>query len=105
MKTLIGLLVLWGLIFWSSGCCKDHDHPQDDCMEEALILGADARECVCCGGWFIEIGQDTLRGYLPAEFVETFNLNDLPLPVVLEWERSESPCLGDEIEIYCISLY
>ena len=94
--------ILFSLILVMQSCC-DHDDIPDYCSDRGVITGIDYRECACCGGWFIEIGDEELRAVsLPPTFVESFDLDDLPLPVYLEWSRDETPCLGDEIEVSCI---
>ena len=100
MRLLI-LLLVSTIIFYS--CCQNHDDEPESCTEEAVIIGVDSRECFCCGGWFIEIGDDTLRAtVLPQTFIFDLDPNEFPLPVFLEWEPEETPCLGDEIEVECI---
>lgn len=100
------LLVLVMLLFTGIAiqtCCKNDDLGY--CSDRGVITGVDYRECACCGGWFIDIGDEELRAVsLPPAFVESFDLEDLPLPVFLEWSRVEDPCLGDEIEVECIRL-
>lgn len=105
MKNYILLLaVIFGVGAFFSACCEGHDDNEpDSCSEEGIITGIDFRECACCGGWFIEINNDTLRALdLPLEFKESLNPNEFPLPVYLDWTRVETPCLGDEIEVTCI---
>ena len=73
MKIHITLLAVFlGVCSFSfSACCKDDDDGPGYCSEEGLIVGIDFRECACCGGWFIEIYNDTLRALdLPQEFKE-----------------------------------
>jgi hypothetical protein len=82
-------------------CCDDDDPGY--CSEKGIILEVDYRECACCGGWFIEIGNDTLRAVdLPFEFQQSLSNDEYPLPVYLEWSPMEDPCLGDEIGVECI---
>gem|GEM_PF-760313 len=99
-----GLLLLTTILILTvlQSCCK-HDDDFGYCSTPAVITGIDYRECICCGGWFIDIGGEELRApTLPTDFMESFSPDDLPLPVFLEWERVEEPCLGDEIEVSCI---
>lgn len=98
------LPILLGIFLLLPACCDDDNYA---CSDTGAILGADLRECACCGGWFIEIGDDTLRAQtLPEEFVNFLNISDLnfPLPVRLDWEPDTTPCLGDEIEVSCIEM-
>ena len=65
-----------------------------------IITGIDMRECMCCGGWFIEISDSTYRfSGLPADCNINFEQDTLPLAVKLDWNKSPNPCLGDEIII------
>lgn len=102
-KPLIFLTMLAGLFFFLfQACCDDEDN-DIYCEEQGTIIGVDYRECACCGGWFIEIGDDTLRAWtLPQEFAQSLDPMSLPVPVLLEWSPKENPCLGDEIDVECI---
>lgn len=72
-------------------------------MNQAKILEPDYRMCVCCGGWFIKIDNDTLRFYeLPSDFNIDLNTETLPIEVELNWEKDKNDCLGDEIIIDAI---
>ncbi|NND32153.1 MAG: hypothetical protein HKN76_06135 [Saprospiraceae bacterium] len=95
LLTTMSVFVMWA-------CCKDHDDDIPHCHQTAVILGADFRDCVCCGGWFIRYQGDTVRATLPAEFVATFSMEDLPLTVFLEIRDVDQPCLGDEVEVLCV---
>jgi hypothetical protein len=95
-----GMLIL-GITTFSAACCDDDDLGY--CSEKAIILEVDYRECACCGGWFIQIGEDTLRAIdLPTDFQLSLQVDEYPLPVYLEWSPMEDPCLGDEIDVECI---
>lgn len=84
-------------------CHQDDDCEPGYCSEEGVIVDIDPRDCICCGGWFIKIGEETLRAWtLPEEFTQSLDPNEFPLPVYLEWSPKEEPCLGDEIEVECI---
>ena len=89
------MLFAAGLLFFTA-CCEDHDDDNSlHCSEEGTIIAIDFRECACCGGWFIEVGSDTLRAVdLPQDFKESLDANEFPLPVLMEWSPSETPCLG-----------
>jgi hypothetical protein len=65
------------LFFLLNGCGKD-----DTCMDSGMITGLDPRECMCCGGWFIEI-RDTIRRFdqLPADCTIDFGNVVYPLKV------------------------
>ena len=104
---LFGFLLSATAVPLLTACCDDDE---DECVpcycsEKGIVLGEDPRDCVCCGGWFIEIGGDTLRAMtLPQEFIQNNLPGEYPIPVYLEWTPDETPCLGDEIEVECIRL-
>lgn len=86
-----------------SGCDTENHCDNDYCSEEGVITGADPRDCICCGGWFIKIGEKTWRVWsLPESFIQDLENREYPVPVYLEWSPSENPCLGDEITVECI---
>lgn len=92
MKRIIYLCVI---VAWMTGCRKDHGFDNS-----GTIFGFDYRKCMCCGGWFIKIDQDTLRfDRLPEGC--TVDLNDpvFPVEVYLDWQPKDPKCLGDEITI------
>ena len=61
---------------------------------EALLIGIDYRKCASpyCGGWFIEINNDTLRFFETPEKTDIdFNSElEFPIPVDVEWERYDN---------------
>jgi len=59
------------------------------------ITGADMAMCACCGGYFIDIEGTQYRfekSELPAGF--TFNDEQLPFSVELDWELKAEACTG-----------
>jgi hypothetical protein len=57
------------------------------------ITGADIAMCACCGGYFIEIEGTRYRfekSELPTNF--TFDDNQLPIVVELNWELKKEVC-------------
>ena len=72
---------------------------------EGVITAIDIRECSCCGGYFIEIGDSTYRFLsLPPGSDVNLEKGDFPINVKLDWKTSPSVCLGDEIEVIRIAL-
>lgn len=75
---------------------------------EGLILGIDARKCMCCGGWWIEIGKDTLRIMeMPQNFQDDLADKELPVPVLLKWKQETEGCgaqFEEIIEVKSISI-
>ncbi len=73
---------------------------EDTFMDTGTITGQDPRDCMCCGGWFIEI-RDTMYRFdqLPPNNVIDLSTITYPMKVKLDWKKKEIPCLGDEIEV------
>ena len=105
-STFFGIILLNFGLFLFVACGDDEQKiTADHCTTEATLIGLDARECACCGGWFIEIEGDTLRALtLPEEFVNSLALYTLPLDIYVEWAPDATPCLGDEIEVECLEV-
>lgn len=77
------------------GCKKE-----DKNMDSGTITGLDPRDCMCCGGWFIEI-RDTMHRFdqVPPDCVIDFTTVTYPLNVKLDWKKKDTTCLGDEIAV------
>lgn len=79
-KTTIGILLFSLLIV--SACKKDRNTWQS----EGTITGPDIRACVCCGGYFIEIGDSTYNfDSLPSTSRINLEHTDFPVSVNLNW--------------------
>lgn len=75
-----------------------HSCQKDDYESEGLITGADPRDCVCCGGWFIEIDLQVYRFYeIPPGSDLDLTKESFPVKVRLDWQKDPDACLGDEI--------
>ncbi|MEM7373151.1 MAG: hypothetical protein AAF587_31295 [Bacteroidota bacterium] len=98
---LTNLLLPISLIFMLalSGCMQP-DALQSPQME-GIITGEDQRRCVCCGGWFVDIQNETHR-FTRLPDGSDLNLQSYPVEVVLEWEVDPNACLGDEILVHSI---
>lgn len=104
MRVFLTFLLFSGLFSLLSACHKDCITDCDG-LERGVITGIDYRKCIhpCCGGWYIKIGEDTLRApELPSEFANTLDSEDFPLPVCLRWQPYADPCMGDEITVTAI---
>ncbi len=110
-KNITVLLLILSMIGICRGCDDASDCPIPDCeFKEKVagsILGVDPRFCACCGGYFIQIGEETYR------FYEEPSCSDLalevtdyafPLEVWVDWEADPDACLGDEILLEKIKL-
>ena len=72
-------------------CEKAEDSICPDGLEAGRIIGQDFRKCVCCSGWWIEIGTDTLRTFvLPKDIkIDDTNIVDgISVPVCLSYKKS-----------------
>ena len=88
------------LLFLVLATAKACDTKSADGLDSAVIIKIDNRDCACCGGWVIEIGEDTYRFYeVPEKSDVKLSTEKLPMEVKLRWRKSENACMGDEIEI------
>ena len=61
-------------------------------LKAGRIIGPDLSLCACCGGWFIEVGTDTLRTFtLPGDF-KIGSSTDFPVEVCLSYEPNAGVC-------------
>jgi hypothetical protein len=96
-KSILFFLLMLLIIIAS---CKRDYSTEPEYRSEGTIIGGDARMCMCCGGWYIIIKDDTLRfGNLPQESNIDLQIESFPLEVRLNWEKSSFQCLGDEITV------
>lgn len=73
--------------------------------DSGAILGGDRRMCACCGGWFIGIGQDTLRfDQPPSSFQRYIETAGYPLNVKVKWAKKNPRCMMDQINVYDLIL-
>jgi len=86
MKKIFHLLLFTSIIFMLSNCEKETMKDKD-----AQLIGIDFRLCPApiCGGYWVELGQDTLR-FL--DFPTDSEMGDLemetafPIPVEVKWK-------------------
>jgi hypothetical protein len=84
------ILLIFFFITLALGCTKESTY-----RSKGEITGADARMCVCCGGWFIKIDSTTyLASTLPSDFKYDFTNAVYPIPVKLNWETKQNACTG-----------
>ena len=93
MRILFLALTITLLTF--SGCKREVEF-----NSVGIITGPDNRMCPCCGGWFIEIEENTYR------FYDIPDVNDIdlanatfPISVKLNYSVEGCGCLGDEVVI------
>ena len=71
---------------------------EDDFRSNGTIIGADTRECSCCGGFYIDIDNQTYRFYTIPDDSKLNLVNPVfPINVKLDWSNDPNACLGDEI--------
>jgi len=91
MKKIFYIIIL--LIGFLKCSVQEHEYES-----EGIITGIDDRECSCCGGYFIEIGDSTHR-FETIPHNSNINLEnpDFPIFVRLDWHEDPNACLVDEI--------
>lgn len=64
-------------------------------QSSGTITGQDIRMCPCCGGYFIDVAG-TLYLFEKSELPDKFTFNDeqLPLQVELDWKLKTEGCTG-----------
>ncbi|MFV0606458.1 MAG: hypothetical protein ACK5NK_11520 [Niabella sp.] len=76
-------------------------------VSNATIVGADMRECVCCGGYFISIpNYKPIAGeyFLTYDFPNGYVPKTYPLKVQIEWAKDPNACVNDKIIIKKITI-
>jgi hypothetical protein len=97
MKKIVIPVLLLSMMLWS--CEKEHRS-----LQRGTITGPDLRECVCCGGWYILIGDITYRFYrVPGGSSLDLAHESCPMTVEIEWKKDPDACTGDEIIILYIN--
>lgn len=82
MKALQTLIVGFILVAVFAACHKDEHTYQST----GTITGPDYRECICCGGYFIEMNDSTYNfETLPDGTDIDLNTAEFPVPVKLDW--------------------
>jgi hypothetical protein len=85
--------------FFALGACTK-DTGNSGSLSEGVITRADFGACICCGGWFIDIGQNSYRFYtIPESSHIDLTKETFPLYVTVGWKKSENQCDGLEIAI------
>ena len=79
-------------------------------MNNAQIVGIDARECPCCGG--IEISIENVPNpsgnnyFLASQLPQGFNLGanpTFPIAIKLDWKKDTAGCFGNYISVLRIA--
>ncbi len=103
LVTLKAFITLTFLILTIFSCKKERDKQY---MNNAEIIGYDARTCVCCGGTKITI--DNVQNpngnsyFLICNLPSNFTIREnprLPIAVKLDWKIDTAHCFGNYIDI------
>lgn len=95
------LLFIGSMILFLASCKKDQESTCPIGLEEGRIIGYDFRKCGCCGGYWIEIGTDTLRSFTLPENIKTEDWDivseAIDVPVCLSYKKATDCQLTDEL--------
>jgi len=82
-RTIFSFVVLAGMI----ASCENEDSFQS----AGVITGPDIRECICCGGYFVEI-EDTTYSFdvLPSSSKIDLTTDTFPINVNLDWSYDKN---------------
>jgi hypothetical protein len=91
------------LMFGLTLCQKETDKYKS----RGTILGPDLRDCVCCGGWYINIDTAEYEfDMLPENTNIDLAKDEFPISVKLDWQLSNRlPCPYKWVTISRISKY
>ena len=82
MKNKFAALTFITFFTLTVSCSKDKANFQS----HGTITGPDYRECLCCGGWFIDISDSTYNfDKLPASSNIDLTTATFPIQVKLDW--------------------
>jgi hypothetical protein len=88
MKLKIALII--GIIV-TLACSNMADNT--NYKSSGVIIGADLRMCICCGGWKIIIDSVTYNfDSIPSSSNFTLQKRTFPIPVKLDWELKNAGC-------------
>ncbi|MFK8046511.1 MAG: hypothetical protein AB8B72_13525 [Crocinitomicaceae bacterium] len=94
MKKLVSRVFIIVVLFSAVLSCDKNDYLSN----EGIVIGADLSKCSCCGGYFVEIENDTLRFLeIPKASDIDLSADEMPIAVKVNWKKVAKPCLGDEI--------
>ncbi len=85
-------------------CSKDND---ENCSKEGEIIDYNGNECMCCPGWTIKAGQDTIKVLnLPEEnqVRDIMEAKGFPIPVKLDYENTTGSCEDIYKRVTCLTI-
>lgn len=103
MPKLLANIILHGLValLLATAACVERTPLPASTANDGIITGRDARRCMCCGGWFVDIQGQTYR-FMTLPKDADIELETYPVSVTLDWEVDPEACLGDEILVHSI---
>ncbi len=90
------------LLFYTS-CSKQEAH----CPKTGTVIGQDYSLCLCCGGWFVDYGGETLRFYsIPDEntLLEWADKYGYPVHIEFDFIDSEGACSNFHKTMTCMKI-
>ena len=77
----------------------------NDCTLEGRITGYRSEECLCCPGWIIVTGTDTIKAeVLPNDLYVHEIFNGSPITIRFDYENTEGSCDAFYKKITCIEI-
>ncbi len=96
------LIVLFSLSLLFSYCRDSDDTDLMPFEQRGMLVGIDAAECACCGGFIIQFDNSETNYRAYTEDFQNLDPNDFPLTIEFNWTL-ENDCAGImiiEIEDY-----
>jgi len=72
--------------------CANNDDSTKNYKSEGIITAIDFTECLCCGGYIIEIENNGYHFFDEFPNKENLDLENLPIKVKLDWELISGTC-------------
>lgn len=94
------IILLFLAIISCFACEKEATSNCPKNLEEGRIIGYDFRKCGCCSGYWIEVGNDTLRTFVLPDNIEIADTNlveGLDIPICFSYEKAKSCNDFDEL--------
>lgn len=86
----------WGILFLAFIACKKDTNTYDT----GLLTGIDRGECICCGGYLIEINNIHYQFWtIPSDCNIDFKNATYPIAVKVEWKKDSTGCKPNLITV------
>jgi len=82
-------------------------HKEINCSQSGLIIEYDYTECLCCPGWLIKTGNDTIKtATLSNETIlwDVVETKGFPIEIMFDYKEKQGACKDFYIEVTCITL-